>query len=966
MTGKVRRYTVRMSKNSQISGPVAISVRGARVHNLKNVDVDIPRDKLVVITGLSGSGKSSLAFDTLYAEGQRRYVESLSAYARQFLDQMEKPDVDAIEGLSPAISIEQRNSGRTPRSTVGTVTEVYDYLRVLFARIGVPHCPNCGKPITRQTVDQMVDKVLELDEGTRITINAPMVSGRKGEYQSLFDRLRREGFARVIVDGEQKLLEDEISLDRKRAHDIDLVVDRLVVREGVRSRVAESLETALHYGESVARIAPMGGAEPFVVSELYACVDCGISVSELEPRSFSFNAPQGACPECNGLGSKMVFDTALLIPDPDKSLGDGAIAAWQGRNRNYLEQLMRGVADIMKFRMDTPFGDLPADIQEILLDGPEAGDEMTIDISLHSKSGKHKYSFQKEFQGIIPMLEERYRETESQRVREDLEKYMSEKSCRACRGARLRAEPLAVRIGRENIASVTRMTIEEALSWLDNVQLSKRDRTVASRALAEVTERLKFLVDVGLAYLTLDRRAVTLSGGEEQRIRLATQLGNALTGVLYILDEPSIGLHPADHARLLDTLKRLRDRGNSVLVVEHDESTIEAADWIVDLGPGAGRHGGEVVAEGTVEDVANNKKSVTGAYLSGRRSIPVPTHRRDPDGWIQIQGARENNLKNIDVRVPRGCLTAVTGVSGSGKSSLVIDTLYTVAANEVTRTSKATGACDSIGGLGDFNKVIDINQAPIGRTPRSNPATYVDLFTPIRQLFAAVPEARVRGFTASRFSFNVKGGRCEACQGAGVVKIEMHFLPDVFVVCDTCNGKRYNRETLDIKYKGKTISDVLNMTIEDAGEFFKPVPVLRSKLELLSEVGLGYLQLGQAATTLSGGEAQRIKLAKELTRKNRGDTLYILDEPTTGLHIEDVRKLLEVLQKLVDGGNTVVVIEHHQDVVKCADWVIDLGPEGGAAGGQVVAEGPPEKIVRKKGSRTGEFLKPYLTSAKPS
>ncbi|RMF17268.1 MAG: excinuclease ABC subunit UvrA [Candidatus Dadabacteria bacterium] len=945
------------------SGPSHIRVRGARMHNLKNVDVDLPRNRLVVITGLSGSGKSTLAFDTLYAEGQRRYVESLSAYARQFLDQMDKPDVESIEGLSPAISIEQRNSGRTPRSTVGTVTEVYDYLRVLFARIGTPYCPGCGKPIERWTVDQMVDAVLQLPERSRITINAPIVRGRKGEYRELFDRLRREGFARVEIDGEQHLLEDPIDLDRKRPHDIDLVIDRLVIREGIRSRLASSIESALQQAEGLVRIVPLSGEhEPMLMSEAHGCADCGISFPELEPRAFSFNAPQGACPDCHGIGILRVFDARLVVPDPDRPIADGAIAPWAGRRRTYIDQLLQGLSDRFDFRLDRSFGSLEPELQKILLYGPPANEPVDIEISLRSKNGRSRYSFKKRFPGIIPMLEERYRDTESAAVREELEQYMTDQPCPSCNGSGLRPEILAVRIGQHNIAEVTAMTIGDASAWIETLTLGERDRKVAERALAEVRERLRFLIDVGLGYLTLSRKAATLSGGEEQRIRLATQLGNALTGVLYILDEPSIGLHPADHDRLLRTLLRLRDRGNSVLVVEHDEATIRAADWIVDLGPGAGRHGGQVIAQGPPDAIEQSKTSLTGAYLSGRKSIPIPGRRREPCDWIQIRGAAAHNLRNVDVDIPVGCLVAVTGVSGSGKSTLVLDTLYPAMHNRLHKTHKAVGQLDAISGLEHFKKVIDIDQAPIGRTPRSNPATYVDLFTPIRQLFASVPESRARGYAAGRFSFNVRGGRCEACEGAGVVKIEMHFLPDVFVTCEQCRGHRYNRETLEIRYKGKNISEVLDMTIEEAAEFFAAIPVLHRKLSLLNEVGLGYLQLGQPATTLSGGEAQRIKLARELTRKATGDTLYILDEPTTGLHIEDVRKLLEVLQRLASQGSTVVVIEHHMDVVKAADWVIDLGPGGGANGGRIVAAGTPEQVAANSESLTGQWLRPLLAA----
>lgn len=935
-----------------------IRIRGARVHNLKNIDLDLPRHRLIVITGLSGSGKSSLAFDTLYAEGQRRYVESLNVYARQFLDRMEKPDVDSIEGLSPAICIEQRGGTRTPRSTVGTVTEIYDYLRVLFARIGKPYCPRCGERIEAQSVDQMVDRIVALGEGTRIILTAPIVRGRKGEYPSLFQRLLREGFTRVIVDGQQYLLEEGIALSRTRPHNIDVVVDRLIVKSGMTSRLAESLEVALRYGEGLCKVILAEGKE-ILLSQRYACPRCEISLPSFDPRHFSFNAPQGACPRCNGLGVEKVFDPKKIIVDPHTPLSYTTFRPFQRRGRDYITQILRGVADALGFHLNRSYDSLPEEVKRILLYGRE-DPPLEIPITLESRSGRHRYSFIKTFPGIIGLLEERYHATESPAVREELEQYMTEMVCPSCRGARLKQEVLSVKIAEKNIAQVLAMTPGDLLEWLQSLTLTPREKKIAQRVFGELKERLNFLLDVGLEYLTLDRPASTLSGGEEQRLRLATQLGNALCGVLYILDEPSIGLHPHDQGRLIETLYRLRDRGNTVIVVEHDEATIRRSDWVVDLGPGAGSQGGEVVASSPPQELEKNPHSLTGAYLSGRRRIPTPSSRRSPEGWILLSGVRTHNLKGIDARFPKGCLTVVTGLSGSGKSSLVMDTLYPALKNRLEKTELPEGEYRGITGISGVYRVVEIDQSPIGRTPRSNPATYVDLFGMIRRLFALVPEARARGYSPSRFSFNIRGGRCEACQGAGLIRVEMHFLPDLYVPCDLCQGKRYSRETLEIRYKGKNIYEVLELTVDEALEFFSSIPPLREKLELLRDVGLGYMRLGQPATTLSGGEAQRIKLSRELSRRSKKGTVYILDEPTTGLHLEDVRRLLELLHRLVDQGNTVIVIEHHLDVIRSADWVIDLGPYGGERGGEIVATGTPEEVAKTPASLTGSYLREVL------
>lgn len=938
-----------------------IRIRGARVHNLKNIDLDLPRQRLIVITGLSGSGKSSLAFDTLYAEGQRRYVESLNVYARQFLDRMEKPDVDSIEGLSPAICIEQRGGSRTPRSTVGTVTETYDYLRVLFARIGKPHCPRCGNPIEAQSVDQMVDRIKGLGEGVRFILTAPLVRGRKGEHQALFQRLLRDGFTRVLVDGEMKQIEEGITLSRTRSHDIDVVVDRLTVRAGIESRLSESLETALKYGEGLARVLLSEGKE-FLLSERHSCPRCEISLPDFDPRHFSFNAPQGACPRCNGLGVEKVFDPQKVIADPYAPLSAETFHPFRHRGKEYIAQILRGVADALGFHLNRSFHSLTPEQKKVILYGL-SDPPLEIPITLQSRSGRHRYTFIKTFPGILGLLEERYRNTESPAVREELEQYMTETKCPDCNGARLKPEVLAVRIAGKNIAEVFAMSPRELLEWLDSLTLTPREQRIAERIFAELKERLHFLMDVGLDYLTLDRPAHTLSGGEEQRIRLATQLGNALCGVLYILDEPSVGLHPYDQERLLSTLFRLRDRGNTVIVVEHDENTIRKADWVVDLGPGAGSRGGEVVASCPPGDLHHYPLSLTGAYLSGKRRIPVPTRRRNPQGWITLTNVRTHNLKNIEVRFPRGCITVVTGLSGSGKSSLVMDTLYPALMNQIHKLNLPEGQYTSLTGTKGIEKVIEIDQSPIGRTPRSNPATYVELFGMIRKLFALTPEARARGYTPSRFSFNIRGGRCEACQGAGLTRVEMHFLPDLYVPCEVCQGKRFSRETLEISYKGKNITEVLELTVDEAIEFFASIPPLKDRLELLREVGLGYIRLGQPATTLSGGEAQRIKLARELSRRSKGSTVYILDEPTTGLHLEDVRRLIELLQRLVDKGNTIIVIEHHLDVIKCADWIVDLGPWGGDRGGELVATGTPEEIIRNPRSLTGQCLRQYLVDS---
>jgi excinuclease ABC subunit A len=995
-----------------------IVVRGAREHNLKNIDLEIPRDQLVVITGLSGSGKSSLAFDTIYAEGQRRYVESLSAYARQFLEQMEKPEVDSIEGLSPAISIEQKTTSKNPRSTVGTVTEIYDYLRVLFARVGIPHCPRCGKVISAQTVQQMVDRVLAHPQGTRLLVLAPVVRGRKGEYKKLFFDLQRQGYSRVRVNGVVRELGEEIELDKKRKHTIDVVVDRLIVRENLGSRLADSLETALRLADGIVTVetvdegtsrttAKTAGAEParahsrppsveagltdlatmeparthsrppsvragltdpatmeparaysrppsvraglkgsdttITFSERLACADCGISFPEVSPRMFSFNNPYGACPECGGIGSRDEIDPDRLVPNPARSLKEGALAPWAGRETSYFRQTLAVLAKRHKFSLETPWSELRKPVRDIILHGERDGG----------------------FEGVIKTLERRYRETSSEEARAEVAQFMTERPCPACGGSRLRPESLGIKIAGRSIAEVVRQTIKDAAAFFDGLSLTEREAAIARRVLKEIRERLGFLMNVGLDYLTLDRPAGTLSGGEGQRIRLATQIGSSLVGVLYILDEPSIGLHQRDNRRLLDTLKRLRDIGNTVLVVEHDEETIRSADYVVDLGPGAGELGGHIVGVGTPDEIMANPDSLTGRYLARTLAIPVPATRRKGSGhFITIHNPREHNLKGMAVKIPLGTFTCVTGVSGSGKSTLVNDILYRALASMLHRAQDRPGAHDRIEGAQRIDKVVDIDQSPIGRTPRSNPATYTGVFTFIRTLFARTPEARMRGYQPGRFSFNVKGGRCEACQGDGLVKIEMHFLPDVYVTCDVCKGRRYNRETLDVHYKGMSIAAVLDMTVREALTFFDAVPVIKSKLATLDDVGLDYIRLGQSATTLSGGEAQRVKLATELSRRATGRTLYILDEPTTGLHFADIQRLLDVLNKLVDQGNTVVIIEHNLDVVKTADWVIDLGPEGGDEGGRVVATGTPEELVRRaERTYTGQFLRPLLTSS---
>ena len=932
----------------------SIIVRGAREHNLKGIDLEIPRDTLVVITGVSGSGKSTLAFDTLYAEGQRRYVESLSAYARQFLEQMEKPDVESIEGLSPAISIEQKTTSRNPRSTVGTVTEIYDYLRLLFARVGRVHCPECGREIAAQTVEQMVDRILAFPEKTRLMILAPVVRGRKGEYRKELRQFLADGFVRARIDGEMHELSDPPVLDKKKNHDIEIVIDRVVVKDDIRSRLADSLETALRLADGIARVETVGGSseESFLFSERHACVECGVSLPELTPRAFSFNSPFGACPECSGLGTHMVFDSDQVVPDPERSLADGAVAPWQSRSGAYYQQVLEALSEHYGFDLRTPFAKLPEKVRQVILHG--SGEEP---VRLFFDQGERRHYYEKSFEGVIPNLERRFKETDSDGVREALGRYMSVMSCPACEGARLRREALFVRVGEKNIREVTALSIAEADAFFGALELPPRETEIARRVLKEIRERLSFLVHVGLDYLSLDRTSATLSGGEGQRIRLATQIGSSLTGVLYILDEPSIGLHQRDNRRLIETLKRLRDLGNTVLVVEHDEETILEADHVIDMGPGAGVSGGEIVAQGTPREILANPASLTGRYLSGELSIPVPAGRRTAERFLEIRGARENNLRGVDARIPLGVMTCVTGVSGSGKSTLVIDTLYRALAQRLHRAREKPGKVADIVGLEQLDKVIDIDQSPIGRTPRSNPATYTGVFGDIRDLFAQLPEAKVRGYGPGRFSFNVKGGRCEACQGDGILRIEMHFLPDVYVQCEVCKGARYNRETLEIKYKGKNISEVLEMTANQAAKFLENVPRIKGKLETLRDVGLGYIRLGQSAVTLSGGEAQRVKLAKELGRRATGRTIYILDEPTTGLHFADIHKLLEVLHRLVEAGNTVVIIEHNLDVVKTADWILDLGPEGGSRGGEIVACGTPEEVARVEGSHTGAYLR---------
>ncbi|MFS4579900.1 excinuclease ABC subunit UvrA [Phaeobacter sp. C3_T13_0] len=953
----------------------SIEVRGAREHNLKNIDVDIPRDQLVVITGLSGSGKSSLAFDTIYAEGQRRYVESLSAYARQFLDMMEKPDVDHISGLSPAISIEQKTTSKNPRSTVGTVTEIYDYLRLLFARAGTPYSPATGMPIEAQQVQDMVDRVMTLEEGVRGYLLAPIVRDRKGEYRKEFLELRKQGFQRVKVDGEFYELDEPPTLDKKFRHDIDVVVDRLVVREGLETRLADSLRTALDLADGIAILetAPRAAEgeeapepERITFSENFACPVSGFTIPEIEPRLFSFNAPFGACPECDGLGVELFFDERLVVPDQNLKIYDGALAPWRKGKSPYFLQTIEAIAKHYQFDKNTKWKDLPKTVQQVFLHG--SGEE---EIKFRYDEGGRVYEVTRVFEGVIPNMERRYRETDSNWIREEFERYQNNRSCGACDGYRLREEALAVKIGPAggspdqllHVGQVVQMSIREALAWIEDVpnQLSRQKQEIARAIVKEIRERLGFLNNVGLEYLTLSRNAGTLSGGESQRIRLASQIGSGLTGVLYVLDEPSIGLHQRDNDRLLETLKNLRDQGNTVIVVEHDEDAIREADYVFDIGPGAGVHGGQVVSHGTPDVVAADEGSITGQYLSGTREIAIPSTRRKGNGKsLKVVKATGNNLKNVTAEFPLGKFVCVSGVSGGGKSTLTIETLFKTASMRLNGARQTPAPCETIKGLEFLDKVIDIDQRPIGRTPRSNPATYTGAFTPIREWFAGLPEAKTRGYKPGRFSFNVKGGRCEACQGDGVIKIEMHFLPDVYVECETCKGARYNRETLEIQFKGKSIADVLDMTVEDAQQFFQAVPTIRDKMDALMRVGLGYIKVGQQATTLSGGEAQRVKLSKELSKRSTGRTLYILDEPTTGLHFEDVRKLLEVLHELVDQGNSVVVIEHNLDVIKTADWIIDIGPEGGDGGGQIVAAGTPEKVAATEGSHTGRYLKEML------
>ncbi|MBO6304297.1 MAG: excinuclease ABC subunit UvrA [Selenomonadaceae bacterium] len=936
-----------------------IVIQGARANNLKNISLKIPRNKLVVVTGLSGSGKSSLAFDTIYAEGQRRYVESLSSYARQFLGQMDKPEVDSIDGLSPAISIDQKTTSRNPRSTVGTVTEIHDYLRLLFARAGRPHCPKCGKPIKRQTVDQMVDQIKKLPEDSKILLLADVVRGKKGEHKKVLEHIRAEGFQRVKIDGVDYDVEEDINLDKRKKHTVEIVVDRLKVKADMDERLADSLETALKYGEGVVYVQVVDG-ETLMFSENFACVDCGIGLSELTPRMFSFNNPYGACPECSGLGSHMEFDEELIIANPSLSISEGAFALFSKHPMSYAMCAIAGFLKTTKYDLDTPWKDIDFKTQQQILHGTIN----SVKFYYTNMFGERKL-FNVPFEGVLESLNRRYAETDSDEMRELYEEYMREVTCTACKGARLRPEPLAVTVGDKNINEVSNMTVAECVKFFSNLELTEKEQKIAAEVIKEIKARLNFLLNVGLDYLTLSRSAGTLSGGEAQRIRLATQIGSGLMGVLYILDEPSIGLHQRDNNKLLATLEHLRDLGNTLIVVEHDEDTMRAADHIVDIGPGAGENGGYVVAEGTVEDIMKSETSVTGDYLSRRKYIPVPEKRREGNGnFLKIVGAEEHNLKNIDVQIPLGTLTLVTGVSGSGKSTLVNEILYKGVASRFYRAKGKPGKHKKIEGLENIDKIINIDQQPIGRTPRSNPATYTGVFDAIRELFSNTIEAKTRGYKPGRFSFNVKGGRCEACKGDGILKIEMHFLSDVYVPCEVCKGARYNRETLEVRYKGKTIADVLDMTVDEAVEFFKNVPKILRKLEIIKEVGLGYVRLGQSATTLSGGEAQRVKLATELARRSTGKTLYILDEPTTGLHTADIHKLLSILSKLVDGGDTVVVIEHNLDVIKTADYIVDLGPEGGDKGGTIVATGTPEDIVKVKKSYTGKFLKPLLDEGK--
>ena len=935
-----------------------IKIRGASEHNLKNIDVDIPRNELVVITGLSGSGKSSLAFDTIYAEGQRRYMESLSSYARQFLGQMEKPNVEQIEGLSPAISIDQKSTNRNPRSTVGTVTEIYDYFRLLYARVGIPHCPKCGKAIQKQTVDQMVDQIMELPERSKIMLLAPVVRGKKGEHTKVLERAKKAGYVRVRVDGNMYELSEEIKLDKNIKHNIEIVVDRLIIKDDIRKRLTDSVENVLHLSEGLLIVDVIDG-EPVNFSQSFSCPDCGVSVDEVEPRSFSFNNPFGACPCCYGLGYKMEFDINLMIPDTSLSINQGAIAVmgWQSANTkgSFTNALLTAMSEEYGFSLDTPFEEYPEKIKNIIIKGTGG---KTIKVYFKGQRGEGVYDVN--FEGLIKNVQKRYRETGSEAMKQEYEEFMRITPCEECKGQRLKKESLAVTVADKNIFEITNMSVKNLVDFLDNIDLTDRQHMIGDEILKEIKARIGFLKEVGLEYLSLSRATATLSGGEAQRIRLATQIGSGLVGVAYILDEPSIGLHQRDNDKLLGALLKLRDLGNSLIVVEHDEDTMLAADYIVDIGPGAGAHGGEVIATGTAAQIMKNKKSITGAYLSGRIKIPVPEIRREPKGWLTIKGARQNNLKNIDVDIPLGVMTCVTGVSGSGKSSLINEILHKALAKKLNRARTIPGEHDGIEGTEALDKIIDIDQSPIGRTPRSNPATYTGVFDQIRDLFASTPDAKAKGYTKGRFSFNVKGGRCEACSGDGIIKIEMHFLPDVYVPCEVCNGKRYNRETLDVRYKGKNIYDILDMTVEEATTFFKNVPSIYRKIKTLDEVGLSYIKLGQPSTTLSGGEAQRIKLATELSKRSTGNTIYVLDEPTTGLHFADVNKLVEILRQLSESGNTVVVIEHNLDVIKVADYIVDMGPEGGEGGGTVVATGTPEEVANNPDSFTGHYIKKLL------
>ncbi|KQC85201.1 excinuclease ABC subunit UvrA [Clostridium sp. AF34-13] len=935
-----------------------IKIRKASEHNLKGIDIDIPRDEFVVLTGLSGSGKSSLAFDTIYAEGQRRYMESLSSYARQFLGLMEKPDVEKIEGLPPAISIDQKSTNRNPRSTVGTVTEIYDYFRLLYARVGIPHCPKCGKEIKRQTVDQICDEIMKLEKGTRLQLLAPVVRGRKGEHIKVLESARKSGYVRVVVDGHIYELSEDIKLEKNKKHDIEIMVDRLVVREGIEKRLTDSIENVMRLSDGLL-IVDIPGKEQIRFSQSFSCADCGVSIDEIEPRTFSFNNPFGACEVCHGIGYKMEFAEELMIPDPSLSITDGALVVngWQSvtNKTSYARCVLDALAKEYGFDLDTPYQDLPENIRHMLMHGT---DGRSVQVHYRGQRGVGVYDVV--FEGIIKNVERRYRETASESTKKEYESFMRITPCKACKGKRLRPEALAVTVGDKNIAQITELSIIELKNYLDNLELTKNQLNIGRVVLKEIKARVGFLVEVGLEYLSLSRYTASLSGGEAQRIRLATQIGSGLVGVAYILDEPSIGLHQRDNDKLLGALMKLKDLGNTLIVVEHDEDTMLAADYIVDIGPGAGSHGGKVIATGTAKDIMACKESITGDYLSGRKKIPVPEVRKEPTGWIKVKGAKENNLKNINVEFPTGVMTCVTGVSGSGKSSLVNEILYKYMAKQLNRARTIPGLCNSVEGLEQLDKVINIDQSPIGRTPRSNPATYTGVFDMIRDLFAATPDAKAKGYKKGRFSFNVKGGRCENCHGDGIIKIEMNFLPDVYVPCEVCGGKRYNRETLDVKYKGKSIYDVLDMTVEEALTFFEAVPTIRRKIETLYEVGLSYIKLGQPSTTLSGGEAQRIKLATELSRRSTGKTVYVLDEPTTGLHFADVHKLVDILRRLTENGNTVIVIEHNLDVIKTADYIIDLGPEGGAKGGTVIAKGTPEKVAKSKKSYTGAFIKKML------